>query len=132
MAIDVKITDNSGEFLKALPEQIEQALIAIGLTAETYAKEACPVDTGRLRNSITYQTPKHKHRAKAGGVYKEGDSVSRGTAEKNSVYIGTNVEYAAFVELGTSRKSPRPFLAPAATQHTEEYRQIVKDALKGG
>ena len=33
MAIDVKITDNSDQFLDALPEQIEQALTAIGLTA---------------------------------------------------------------------------------------------------
>ena len=35
MAIDVKITDNSDEFLKALPEQIEQALTAVGITEET-------------------------------------------------------------------------------------------------
>lgn len=73
MAIDVKITDNSDEFLKALPEQIEQALTAIGLTAESYAKQDCPVDTGRLRNSIT-------HAVEAG---------------EQAVYIGSNVEYAA-------------------------------------
>lgn len=73
MAIDVKITDNSNKFLDALPEQIEQALTAIGLTAESYAKADCPVDTGRLRNSIT-------HAVEAG---------------EQAVYIGSNVEYAA-------------------------------------
>jgi len=109
MAIDVKITDNSGEFLKALPGQIEQALIAIGLTAESYAKRDCPVDTGRLRNSIT-------------------NAVEVG---EQSVYIGSNVEYAAFVELGTSRMKARPYLKPAATQHTSEYKSLAEQALKG-
>lgn len=75
MKVDVTITDNSGEFLNALPEQIEQALIAIGLTAESYAKDICPVDTGRLRNSITHAVD----------------------MSESAAYIGTNVEYATFV-----------------------------------
>ena len=69
----VVITDNSGEVLDALEKQIEVALTAIGLEAETHAKEYCPVDTGRLRNSIS------------------------NTHDEDSAYIGTNVEYAAFV-----------------------------------
>lgn len=107
--MEVVIKDNSEEFLKALPEQIEQALTAIGLTAESYAKQECPVDTGRLRNSIT--------RAVESG--------------ENAVYIGTNVEYAAFVELGTSRMKARPYLKPAATEHTAEYKSLAEQALKG-
>lgn len=71
--MEVVIKDNSDEFLKALPEQIEQALTAIGLTAESYAKQECPVDTGRLRNSITNAV----------------------RADEKAVYIGSNVEYAA-------------------------------------
>ena len=51
----VSYESHLGDFLNALPEQIEQALIAIGMTAETHAKEYCPVDTGRLRNSITHE-----------------------------------------------------------------------------
>ncbi len=109
MAIDVKITDNSDEFLNALPEQIEAALVAIGFTAETYAKNDCPVDTGRLRNSIT-------------------NAVEMG---ENAVYIGSNVEYAAFVELGTSRMKARPYLKPAATEHSAEYKALAEQALKG-
>ena len=109
MAINVNITDNTDIFLNALPEQIDAALTAIGLTAESYAKELCPVDTGRLRNSIT-------------NVVELGE---------NAVYIGTNVEYAAFVELGTSRMKPRPYLKPAVTQHNAEYKELAKQALKG-
>lgn len=121
MAIDVKITDNSDKFLDALPEQIEQALIAIGLAAETNAKKKVTevvyntppspnyARTGRLRNSIT-------HAVEAG---------------EQSVYIGSNVEYAAFVELGTSRMKARPYLKPAATEHTAEYKALAEQALKG-
>lgn len=106
--VDVDVTDNKNEFLKAATEQVKQGLIAIGLTAESYAKEICPVNTGRLRNSIT-------------NAVDEGEQV---------VYIGTNVEYAAAVELGTSRSRPRPYLKPAATEHGDEYRDIMQQAMK--
>ena len=75
---------------------IHRALVTIGLVAEGYAKRLCPVDTGRLRNSITN--------------YVEG----------NAVYIGTNVEYAQFEEEGTSRRPPHPYLRPAAEGHMDE------------
>ena len=105
---DVKIQSNKQEVLNHLPDAIEAALEAIGLTAESYAKENCPVDTGRLRNSITHAV--------------EGDAV----------YIGTNVEYAPYVELGTSRMPARPFLGPAAENHGEEYKELFESAMKNG
>ena len=71
MKVDYK--DYSKEVLAALEKGIKNGLEAIGLTAETYAKKATPVDTGRLRNSISHET------------------------DEEAVYIGTNVEYAAFV-----------------------------------
>lgn len=107
MAIEVNLTDNSDLVKNALEEQIEAALIAIGMTAETYAKRDCPVDTGRLRNSITHEV----------------------RMDEKSAYIGSNVEYAAFVEMGTTRMKARPYLRPAATNHTEEYKSLVKQAL---
>lgn len=106
MGMNVVFESHLGEFKEALETQIEQALIAIGLTAETYAKEGCPVDTGRLRNSITHDY------------------------DSRSAVIGTNVEYGKYVELGTVHMSSRPFLGPAAEGHTEEYKQIVESAMK--
>lgn len=101
---NVRLTDNTRLIKSATDQQIGAALEAIGLKVEGYAKLICPVDTGRLRNSITH-------------VVK--------TNEK-TVYIGTNVEYAAAVECGTSRQRPQPYLKPAATQHTDEYKTIAK------
>lgn len=71
MKVDYK--DYSKEVLAAMEKGIKNGLEAIGLTAETYAKKATPVDTGRLRNSISH------------------------TVDGESAYIGSNVEYAAFV-----------------------------------
>lgn len=106
-SLDVKVTDNSEEFKSALASAKAVALEQIGLIAESYAKALCPVDTGRLRNSISHAT--------------DGDNE----------YIGTNVEYAPYVELGTRRMSPRPFLKPAAEGHASEYRSILESKLKG-
>ena len=65
--------DNSQRILTAMEKGIKNGLEAIGLTAETYAKKETPVCTGRLRNSISH------------------------TVDGEAAYIGTNVEYAAFV-----------------------------------
>ena len=96
---DVRITDNSDEVLKALGEQLEIALEAVGLKAEGYAKRLAPVDTGRLRNSISHVVD----------------------MDEDKVYIGTNVEYAPYVEMGTVKTAAQPFLQPAAQDHADEY-----------
>lgn len=102
--------DNTGQAVDGIESAIGAALEEIGLLAEGYAARKCPVDTGNLRASIT-------HEADAGG---------------NAVYIGTNVEYAPYVELGTSRQEAQPFLRPAASEHGAQYRQVLKKALGGG
>lgn len=56
---------------------------------ETAAKLRCPVDTGRLRSSITWRL--------------EFDG-------ELAAIIGTSVEYAIYVHQGTRYMEPRPFL----------------------
>lgn len=104
--------DNTDKVIKGINRAVSAALEKIGLKAETYAKQNITkqgaVDTGNLRNSITHATT------------------------KDAVYIGTNVEYAPYVELGTSRgMKPRPYLKPAAQDHADEYRRIFKSELEG-
>jgi HK97 gp10 family phage protein len=43
--------------------------------------------------------------------------------------VGTNVEYAPYVELGTHRQKAQPYLRPAAEGHTAEYKQIIKTEM---
>ena len=103
--------DNSEQIAEALSKAMASALEEVGLLAERYAKKECPVDTGRLRNSITHTLD------------------IRGAS--GDVYIGTNVEYGKWVENGTSRQKPHPYLKPAATQHVDEYRAAIKKHLQG-
>lgn len=65
-------------------------------SVERRAKRLCPVDTGRLRASITNALEKD--------------------TEGLSAVIGTNVDYAVPVEFGTSRTPAQPFLRPALVE----------------
>jgi HK97 gp10 family phage protein len=148
-----EITDNSETFIEEKDEAIKRALEKIGITAEAYAKLKCPVDTGLLRNSITHavggDTISVSYRAKYGSNRsKKGNRLSatsknagtvavgryRGTIGESGdqcVYIGTNVEYAAYVEFGTSNTPAQPFLKPAVLDHMPLYRRIALAELKG-
>ena len=75
------------------------------LMVERDAKKLCPVDTGRLRSSITHEI--------------------KGLTGK----VGTNVEYARAVELGTEKQSPQPYLRPALHANEKKilalFRKII-------
>lgn len=70
MGSNVTMKNNLKEVQSAFEQQIANALEAVGITAERYAKNDTPVATGRLRNSIA-----HDH-------------------DEKSVVIGSNVSYA--------------------------------------
>ena len=98
--------DNTQEVLSALERAKRRGLEAIGLTAEGHAKRITPVDTGRLRNSISHAT------------------------DDEAAYIGTNVEYAPYVELGARGRDGKHMLQRAATEHTDEYKRLMEDSMK--
>ena len=131
--------DNTDEVLAALEKAKKRGLTAIGMTAEGHAKkkitQAKAVDTGRLRNSITFavsgepaniQSYSGDH-GEAGGSY----SGSAPDDKDMAVYIGTGVEYAVGIETGSHRKAGGVhFLQDAAANHTDEYKKIMEDAMK--
>ena len=108
--MSVEIHDNSKEASEAIKSAILNGLETCGLVAEGYAKKLAPVDTGNLRNSITHTVDE----------------------EEPSAYIGTNVEYAPYQELGTIHMKAQPFLKPAVADHANEYRKIIENELKNG
>ena len=129
--MEIRFIDNSEFVKKELEEAVLRALERCGMQAEGYAKDLCPVDSGDLRNSISHRVD---------------DS-------EQAAYIGTNKEYAAYVELGTGihypggRKTPwvyqdteghwhhtrgqeaQPYLKPAVADHKQTYRNIIVDEL---
>lgn len=70
------------------------AVIKSGADLQRIAKRSAPVDTGNLRNSITRTT------------------TSRG--DEITTEVGPTVNYGRFVEYGTSRMRPQPYMMPAA------------------
>lgn len=129
----VEIKDHKAEFDEALESALENALEKVGMVAESYAKALCPVDMGQLRNSISHK-------------------VDMG---ESAVYIGTDIEYAPYVELGTgqyvaggrpspwvyqdssgnwhrtSGQRPQPYLKPTAENYADTYRAIILSELEG-
>ncbi len=113
---------------------IAETLELLGQVAEGNAVVNAPKDTGELRGSIT-------HKVNAG---------------EQSVYIGTNKEYAPYVEYGTGiyasegggrqtpwfykdrngvghftrGQKPTHFLRNAINDHIDEYERIASQCLK--
>ena len=111
MAVTFQIKkDYSKMAIAAKDAQCGLGLMLIGAQAEKYAKADCPVKTGRLRNSI-----------------------SHAVVGKN-VYIGTNVDYAKYVEFNEKaiHKTGRAhFLRDAAKNHGDVYAKIMQLAMLG-
>ena len=107
---DIKYTNNDKEIQTAKEKGKRNALTAIGATAETHTKDNITadklVDTGRLRNSISY------------------------AVDGEAAYIGTNVEYAPYLELGTKKIAAHHYLKRAATEHKDEYKNLTAQAIQ--
>lgn len=105
MAFTLEIVDNSTLVGAELEAAVKKALMLCGETAKAYSKKLCPVDTGNLRNSIDYQV------------------------SESTMQIGTNVEYAEYVECGTVKQDAQPYLQPALAQNADKYTSIIKSTL---
>ena len=131
-----KTKDNTKEVLSALDKAIERGLEAIGLTTEGHAKKdpTMPVDTGLARNSITFAISGKEANTSSYKADKGDETGSySGTAPNDkdkAVYIGSNVEYFPYIELGSPTISARHVLKNAATQHTDEYKKLMEDSMK--
>ncbi len=81
------------ELFESPAGEVAKDLQRRALQVDAAAKRLCPVDTGRLHSSITNE------------IGQDGQGLV--------ATIGTNVEYAPYIELGTSRMAAQPFLLPA-------------------
>lgn len=98
-----KILSQVGQIQAGMESKIDRAVQGAGIDCNKYAKQACPVDTGRLRSSIQYENK---------GQFK--------------CICETTVNYAVFVEKGHHLKggegwvAAKPFLGPAYEQAKSE------------
>lgn len=139
---NIRVESNSKIVLDALEESKERALYAIGIKAVEGSVDAISgkydidpaVDTGRLRASISFITPTEQG---GSGMMKPknaeaGDELS-GKAEKNTVVVGSNVEYAERVHNGDSKSkmAGRPFITEGINKTKDKMQEQVSKIFKG-
>lgn len=147
MGVEIRMSgDHSDEIKAKTREAILTALDAAGTQAATLAKlelQNTPsrIDTGLLRNSITHAVsgePAAISGYHADKSFRENGETKigfySGSADddpdgKKAVYVGTNVEYAAYVHEGTDRMEANRFLKKAIEKNKSEYERIISKML---
>jgi len=95
--------DKSAEFELMISDIVNKAALQI----EREAKLNCPVDTSNLKNSI-HAKP----------------------IDETSAQVGTNIEYAPYVNYGTIHMSARPFFTNAVNSVEDEFKSKIQQAVK--
>ena len=94
---------------KAVDGAMKDRLQLVGEIVSSAARKNAPVVTKTLRNSITFEV-----------------------VEKNNlVIIGTGVEYAPFVELGSIHNKPKWFLTRAYNENLGRIKRIFSKKITG-
>lgn len=106
MRFDVSELRSLETALKAGAEKVEdlvpRVVAKVAFDIEASAKAGAPVDTGNLKNSIS-------------------TDVDGLTAE-----IGPTASYAMYVEYGTSRMRPQPFMGPAVDANIGNFEKALE------
>lgn len=106
---DKAVLEKFKQIANDVPKATEDMIANVGAVALTEARNNVPVDTGALKGSLTLE------------VDKSGD--------KSSAVVGTNLEYAPYVEEGSSRGVPQPFMKPAKKVAESKMSEIMKAVL---
>lgn len=147
----IEITENNmQEVLDGLSGAVEKALTEIGIKAEKYAKNLCPVGTPESTGWTDKNGVRHPNKGYRGGTLRNSITFE---VDGSELSVGSNVEYAPYVELGTGPNftpppeweqfttergsgggsgyvRPRKFLQPAITEHVDMYKRIIETELK--
>src|SRR5688500_11309851 len=102
-----KLYTNLSEIAKGSEQAVKNALLQTAADIVNIAKQLAPVDTGALKQSI-------------GAV----------PVTSTSILIGTDKEYAPFVEYGTSKMSAQPFLTPAFVQAEATFKARLAEEMQ--
>lgn len=132
MGIEVTIEDNSDKFKQELENKMPELLSAVGnelyKSIYNFMTEDNIVDTGRLRGSISYAT-KYGNYNQGTIANKPEDFIKENTEDKTVLY-GSNVEYASYVETGTSRQKARNYIKTGTYRSVPQLQRVVENILK--
>lgn len=107
----VEVSENFDEFQRVLASELEEALEDVVDTVGSEAQANAPVDTGRLRDEISWQ------------VERIAEALIEGQIESGA-------PYSAFVEFGTIYMEPNSFMSPALDGNRDWIVQRVETAIE--
>lgn len=101
--ITFHLTVNTREITKDAQAGLDKGLNRAAIKWHGAAREATPVDTGRLRSSVTFSTPTVHARVRVAAGAGKGERAYTYTPPDpppNTLLVGTNIEYALAVHEG--------------------------------
>ena len=136
MGVEWHVEDNTGIFKDAFDRGVKAALHAVGQQARRNVAKVTPV--GESYAATDYSD------GHIGGTLRQSiTSDVRG----NSVFVGSDLEYAPYVETGHKQKpgrfvprlgkrlkakyvAPRPYLRPGIMDNLGEYKELIERYIK--
>ena len=104
-----------GDPMKEIQKEIDAKVAAARKAAQAEAEELArrirqkaPVDTGKLRNSVSVQT----------------------TKDGGRVTVGRGIRYAGYIEDGTATMRAQPYIEPAVQEARAGFETSVAAAVK--
>lgn len=117
---DVKFENHTDEVLRKADQVFDTAMELIAEVGESNAIDEV--------TRLVYETPESPYYVRTGALRNSlGHKYIR---PEKTAYIGTDLEYAPYVEYGNQHVTERPFLRNAAQNYIEEYKQLLEDAIK--
>ena len=105
---DKKVIHDLGELRRLLRGALLMALEKSAKEVKTEARSRVPVRTGKTRKSIKYSTSRDEVKA----------------------YVGSEWFVARFLEEGTKKMRPRPWLKPAFENKKDYIHQAIDNAVR--
>jgi len=121
----VQVVWNGDEVKARAIKLAQKSSFEIGLDVEGTAKRLCPVDTGRLLGSIMVKSGLGMVDAP-----ENGEKQIQAPTDAFETFVGSSVDYAAYMEYGTIKTSAQPYLRPALDLAKGRAPQIVQIGAK--
>lgn len=119
-----------GKIGPASVEEVHRALRRGALAIERRAVEGI-IDSGSARNPKPSK-PGEFPAAKTGELHQSITSVDASDGTALRFEVGTNVPHGTYLELGTSKMEPRPFMAPSFDAEVPNIKANIRAAVKRG
>jgi len=118
MSVSFTLTTNERAVTRAVEKCLETALVRVALDWHGKARQAAPVDTGRLRSSIAWAAPGQAPSVTVQHPDGRTETFTPPAVEGLQAVVGTNVEYAHAVHEGL----------PARTVSVRAHWRTIKQA----